>query len=136
MNLCGWNVAVRSGGPAERSGESRAMLWLSRPWRLEAVAAAYFAAREAYAEHLAREAGLEILRNWSCLGGMLFGVCGTPDRVAAYAETLAGHGIGGFRVEVYGEVDPAALARIERARRLLCPGGMETEGEVCDSRDR
>lgn len=115
-----WRMAARPGVPGERAGRAEATVWLDRPYRLEAVAVAYFAAREAYAEALAREAGLNVTRNWSSPGGLSMAATGTLDQVAGFVEKLVGHGIGGFSVQIHTEADPAAVARIKKAQRQPC----------------
>jgi len=94
-----------------------ATVWVTTEMAVEGFRFAFYAARQALVEALAREAGLKV--TWELGAGVVdVGVSGSPEQVGAFLKTLADAGIGRLVVDVKGAAPALAAAAAEASREL------------------
>lgn len=97
---------------------SVATVWLTTRVAAEGPWLAFYAARQALVEALAREAGLGVKREFD--GEVVdVGVFGRPEQVGEFLKTLADAGIGGLTVDVEGADESVVAAAASEASREL-----------------
>lgn len=102
----------------EEASRPSATVWVCASYGGGGPRAAFYAARQALVEDLARQAGLEVVREYDGVDVDL-GVRGDPAAVGAFLRTLAELGIGRLTVDVDAGAEAALREAVREAWREL-----------------